>query len=146
MIDRSKWGSGPWDPEPDRVEFEAFGFPCILKRSSLGAWCGYVGVPPGHPAHGKRYGAVEVEVHGGLTYSDECQGEICHEAKPGEPADVWWLGFDCANAFDLVPGMNEFRKDVRRPDLGAWKDTYRDVFYARSETQDLAHQLREMAK
>ena len=42
------WGQGPWDDEPDRVDFEHAGFPCLLLRNPrLGQWCGYVAVPPG---------------------------------------------------------------------------------------------------
>ena len=51
-VDRTSWGSGPWDDEPDRVDFEAAGMSCLLARGPTGAWCGYVAVPPGHLLHG----------------------------------------------------------------------------------------------
>ncbi len=35
-IDRSGWGRGPWDAEPDRVEFEHTGLPCLLRRNRSG--------------------------------------------------------------------------------------------------------------
>jgi hypothetical protein len=38
-----------WDNEPDRVEFESLGLPCLIVRNPFGALCGYVGVPEGHP-------------------------------------------------------------------------------------------------
>lgn len=75
--------AGPWHDEPDRVEFEAHGFPCILNRGPIGC-----------------------RVHGGLSYAHECQGVICH--APKEPDDVWWLGFDCAHYLDLSPAMFTF--------------------------------------
>ena len=49
-----------------------------------------------------------LEVHGGVTFSDFCHTEgdeaksICHIERPGEPR-VWWLGFDCAHAWDTTP-------------------------------------------
>src|SRR5688572_11433893 len=103
-VDKSEWGDGPWQTEPDRVEFEHAGLPCLMSRHpTLGHWCGYVAVPPGHPMHGKEYDSVEVDVHGGLTYGSACRGHICHVPKPGEPDDVFWFGFDCGHAGDYGP-------------------------------------------
>src|SRR5690606_29850193 len=107
--DRSEWPPGPWDNEPeDTVECRVAGFPCLLVRGPSGAWCGYVGVPPGHSLHGKSYGDDAVDalnVHGGITYGGACQvgGHICHVPAPGEPDDVWWLGFDCNHSGDVSP-------------------------------------------
>lgn len=112
-VDKSGWGPGPWQDEPDKEQWAdgATGYACLLKRGPVGALCGYVGVPAGHPWHGVGYDDIEPypEVHGGLTYSSLCQegpeGEtICHVAAPGEPEPLWWLGFDCAHAFDTWPG------------------------------------------
>lgn len=74
--------SGPWKDEPDRVEWRCLGFPCLIVRNNSGALCGYVGVPPAHPWHGKKYDEVGAEVHGGLTYSRPCEegGNICDVA------------------------------------------------------------------
>lgn len=128
------WGQGPWDDEPDRVDFEHAGRRCLMLRNlRLGHWCGYVAVPPGHPYYGKDYDGLDVEVHGGLTYADACAGDICHKAKPGEPDDLWWLGFDCGHFLDLVP----FRHDSDLPE----KEIYRDVAYVRAECERLAEQL-----
>ena len=57
FIDKSTWTRGPWDSEPDRVEWRdpASGYACLALRGPVGAWCGYVGVPEGHPAHGLHY-------------------------------------------------------------------------------------------
>jgi hypothetical protein len=133
--DKAAWGEGPWQTEPDRVEFEHSGLPCLLVRGPLGGWCGYAAVPPGHPLHGTPYNDVDVEVHGGLTYADRCQGHICHVPKPGEPDEVWWLGFDCGHYTDLLPGMTKYNFNQ--------DGTYRDVDYVRAETERLAEQLAE---
>jgi integrase len=112
-VDKSGWGPGPWQDEPDKEQFadKATGYACLVKRNRFGALCGYVGVPQGHPWHGKGYDDVEADVHGGLTYAAPCQegpeGEtICHVPGPGEPEPLWWLGFDCNHAWDVAPGMD----------------------------------------
>lgn len=151
---KSSWGDGPWLHEPDRVDFQHAGLPCLLLRNHHGVWCGYAAVPPGHPLHGLPYGDVDVDVHGDLTYSDACQGPVCHVPAPGEPADVWWFGFDTAHAFDYVPGMEARMRERNDPTLSALKaqiaalptysymrDVYRDLAYVRAETESLAEQL-----
>ena len=54
-VNRDGWGPGPWDGEPDRVEFKHAGLPCLLLRGPSGAWCGYAAVAPGHALHGVDY-------------------------------------------------------------------------------------------
>lgn len=145
---------GPWHAEPDHVDFEHEGLSCILHRGPSGAWCGYVAVPPSHPWHGKGYDDVRsadgdwVSVHGGLTYADKCQGSICHVAKPGEPDDVWWLGFDCAHHLDLgfwdLADMGGRPSRVDHPELG-WVSSYRSVDYVRRETLKLAEQAKAVS-
>jgi hypothetical protein len=134
-VDRTGWPSGPWDSEPDRLDFIHAGFSCFLLRNHVGAWCGYVGVPETHSAFGKD--EVEVEVHGGLTYANLCRGAICHVPAPGMPEKVWWLGFDTAHCTDYVPGMSRFGE---MPD----GDTYRNIDYTRNQTEKLAEQLRAL--
>lgn len=138
VVDRSKWPRGPWDDEPDRWEERHLGFPVLAVRNDLGAWCGYVGVPPGHPWHGRHYEYVDVAIHGGLTYSDRCQrlGPICHVPRAGEPADVWWLGFDCLHVGDNRPG--DYVDPIAQYRV---KDgTYRRLEYAQQQARRLAEQ------
>lgn len=156
-VDKSAWGDGPWQTEPDRVEWAHAGLPCLALRNHHGNWCGYAAVPPGHPRHGTGYDDVEVDVHGGLTYAGPCEGLICHVPKPGEPDDVYWFGFDCCHAGDFSPGMDTqirgygIRQDRPRYDhakaLAAhdWTvDTYRTLDYVQAETNRLAEQLAAM--
>lgn len=157
-IDKSDWGDGPWQDEPDKVQWkdEATGLPCLAKRDErLGHLCGYVGVGPGHAAYEKDYDAVYdlfpswdhdgyLEVHGGLTYAAHCQhGDeaeaICHVPDPGEPDDVWWLGFDCAHSGDLSPySLVSDREAGYGPIAG---ETYRTLDYVRAQCAKLARQL-----
>lgn len=44
-----------WFQEDNRVDFEAEGFRCAMRRGPTGAWCGYVGIPRSHPWWGKSY-------------------------------------------------------------------------------------------
>jgi hypothetical protein len=133
---------GPWDSEPDHEDFRSpEGLPCVLRRSALGSWCGYVGVPPGHPWHGKDYGDINdphPDVHGGLTYSDRCQGAICHVPQPGESDDVWWLGFDCNHSGDL--SLYDVAHGGAFQHNGLWTVSYKTAEYAREQTLHLAAQ------
>jgi hypothetical protein len=140
-VDKSGWGPGPWQSEPDHVAFEHAGLPCLIHRGPLGALCGYAAVPPGHPAHGKDYNDVDVDAHGGLTYASACQdgGSICHKPKPGEPDNVWWFGFDCAHGGDISPGYE-------RPGHCSDGSSYKDIVYVRRQVECLAEQLAAMVK
>lgn len=131
-------GDGPWQGEPNRVEWEHAGLPCIAHRGPVGSWCGYVGLSPGHPLHGKTYNTVHemlphLSVHGGLTYSETCSGCICHVPKPGEPDDLWWLGFDCAHAWDYCP---------RTASLG-YAPRYDEHYWTLAEVQEETNRLAE---
>jgi hypothetical protein len=134
--------SGPWDNEPDKRQWTdvTTGLPCLIVRNHYGNLCGYVGVPKGHPWHGKDYDDVnealyvdddaEEVPHGALTFAGLCsknpEGKICHVVEPGDPDDVWWLGFDCGHAFDFVPGLH-------------WLEgTYRNMAYVTAECEKLA--------
>jgi hypothetical protein len=173
-VDKTEWGEGPWVDEHDKVQFldEETGLPCIIKRGPMGAWCGYVGVSEGHPAYKKHYDEVHdmfpdwdeeghLEVHGGLTFAGPCQPHdlgdevhaICHVVEDGEDDHVWWLGFDCAHGWDLMPHVraaNRRRYEETGDEL--WNDlnknprdeTYRDQAYVTKEVRQLAKQLAAM--
>jgi hypothetical protein len=152
-IDKSPWGDGPWQTEPDRVDFVSSGFACLmLRHPRAGSWCCYVGVPPEHPAYGAQACDVNVECHSGLNYADTCSGAICHVPEPGMPDDVWWLGTDFEHVWDFAPGraameiaMDEAagRPRIEYPDF--MRPVYRDLQYVREQAEFLARQLREMA-
>lgn len=155
-----KWGRGPWVDEPDHVEWRHNGVPCIAHRHpTSGHWCGYAAVEPGHPWDARANpvetdygdGAVfsdpgyrgaqnEARVHWGITYGDVCNAApgVCHVPEPGEPDDVYWLGFDCAHCDDYSPSNHAtMLKAFRRPP----HQTYRDLEYVKAETNSLADQI-----
>jgi hypothetical protein len=155
FTDKSQWERGPWDDEPDKLQFtdETTGLACLIHRAGVtGSLCGYVGVPDGHPWHGKSYEDIGARVHGGLTFSDFCDEDvsedgigICHIPEPGEPARLWWVGFDCGHAGDMSPAMDaRIRARDRLFSSHGW-ETYRTLDYVRAECAELASQAAEVA-
>lgn len=156
VVDRSSWPKGAWsDESEDRIEWrdEATGLPCLMVRvRSHGAWCGYVGVAPPHPWHGKGYDEVRrsdgdwVDVHGGLTYAAACDGLVCHVPAPGEPENLWWFGFDCVHSGDVAPGyISPWRQLAQVFESSSAGETYRTRDYVRAEVASLAAQIAEAA-
>lgn len=153
-IDREAlgWPSGAWDGEPDKVQWPdaATGLPCLaVRHGHFGNWCGYVGVPIGHPLFGKHDGPVhDLEVHGGVTFTDRCQPHpdeskgICHVPGAGESDVVWWLGFDCGHHGDHSP--QDAKYAAERPE-SHWQldgySTYKRLTYVQAECRRLAGQL-----
>lgn len=128
MIDKSKWGEGPWQHEPDKKEWQdaATGLPCAINRGRSGGLCGYVGVSPGHRYYNIHYREInDIDVHEGLTFSG-MHGET----------KLWWLGFDCAHCMDYAPGLNSYLKISER-------GTYRTIDYVTEQIEYLAKQLKE---
>ena len=66
-----------------------------------------------------------IQVHGGVTFAGEWEKFGC--------SDIWWFGFDCAHAWDLVPGLIKY---------GFMADqTYRDEDYVTREIESMAKQI-----
>lgn len=156
--EKSAWGPGPWQDEPDKIQWldEATGLPCLANRNDrIGHWCGYVGVPPGHPLYEVSYHIHETdfEVHGCLTFSGHCDGHICHEVEPGEEDSIWWLGFDCGHAGDRSPGGLDhldpglqFFVALAGDSADEYGGTYKTLEYVKAECRKLATQLAAMQK
>ncbi|MGZ3349144.1 MAG: hypothetical protein ACXU89_09390 [Xanthobacteraceae bacterium] len=132
-IDKSKWPEGDWTTEPDREIFvTSEGLDAaVLRHPSLGHLCGYVGVPPGHPLHGRAYDEVydiiDPEVHGGLTYSENGLEDL------GENPAAWYFGFDCAHCYDVSPGMLKYGAHPAA--------TYRTFSYVKRQIAALSKQI-----
>ncbi len=167
-VERPEWcPPGPWMTEPDKVVWKtAAGLPGMIVRNKSGNLCGYVAVTKGHPCYEDSYlsryekdadgeddynrplpnPVDDLRVHGGITYGNKCGGHICHVPEPGDPDDVWWLGFDCAHSgdwswSDAAPYLKDLRK-LPAPDGSPWPaDVYRDLSYVRHEVESLAEQL-----
>lgn len=148
FVDKTPWGEGPWSKEHDKEQWQdpTTGLPCLIVRGPLGGLCGYVGVDENHRYFGVHYNDVPADVHGGLTFSNKCQGNpeghsICHLPAEGEADEVWWFGFDCGHVGDLLPGV-EKRYAMTRGRYPS--DVYRTLEYVRAEVTRLAAQLAAM--
>jgi hypothetical protein len=119
----------PWDNEPDRAAWTDpdTQLPCLAIRNTLGAWCGYVALPSNHPWTKLGRNDIPVDVHGGLSFKGEREG------------DAEWIGFDCNHYRDLAPKAFELYKDV----LPSYADhaTYRTLDYVKTECTNLAKQV-----
>lgn len=145
--DKSDWGQGPWQNEPDKAQWidDDSNLDCLIVRNHSGALCGYVGVPESHPFYEKHYHDTDtLAAHGGITFADFCADDgdearnICHTGQVAN-AKVWWFGFDCAHACDLSPKVLKDFPDLR-PLFG--HDVYRDFDYVKAECRKLAAQLK----
>jgi hypothetical protein len=106
---RSVWQPGIWKTEPDLVEWRsaAVPYPLLIIRGDVGALCGYVGVPPSHPFHGRSPRDVGFEF--GINWAGPCDG---YRIPTGEPPDCWWFGFDCAHAGNYVPAIAALEQSI----------------------------------
>jgi hypothetical protein len=161
-VDKSDWEEGPWQDEPDKMQWEdeTTSLPCLAKRNAqFGNWCGYVGIPEGHPWFEADPYTIDADVHGGLNFATFCQDTgdesegICHVAGPGEPDHVYWIGFDCGHAWDKKPGNDALLRSIA-PDLeemrqelsvGILAETYRDLAYVQDQCRHLARQVKGAA-
>lgn len=152
-INKTTWSDGPWQTEPDKVQFqdETTGMPCLVVRTEThGGWCGYVGVTEEHPLFENSAdwdSGYELLVHGGITFSGFCVEDnkehgICHVPDPGEPDHVWWLGFDCAHCNDVSPAMDARYKGL----LIHARAEYRELDYVKAQCSLLALQLKDLEK
>jgi hypothetical protein len=135
-----------WGKDLNRLDWECSGYRCALRRDNdIGVWCGYVGVPLTHPLYGidcddiyeesaSEEAMMEIEVHGGLTYSDR---EILDNPTDEE---TWWFGFDCGHFGDIMP----FLADVLPNSVFANFGEYKDIEYVKKETENLAVQLKKV--
>lgn len=122
---------GPWHLVPDSQAWtDATGYTCIILKQFHGFLCGYVAVPPGHPAFGRE--DLDLDVHGGVTWTGHLP-----------PWRGWLIGFDCTHGGDLNPRMDALLKHMRPgPGMGG---VWRDVGYVKSELRNLADQLFELS-
>lgn len=85
----------------DEGNFDGFNYAIINFGSHPGA---YVQIPLNHPYFKKGYDEMDIEVHGGLTYSDSSHWST---------NDGYWIGWDYAHSNDfmpLVPSLKDGKK------------------------------------
>jgi hypothetical protein len=122
----------------DKWETKA-GLTAYMVATSMGTFNGYVAVPKDNKNYKVDYMDLDVEVHGGVTFSDY---ELYELIEDGD----WLFGFDCLHSGDgrnpkLVEKydlkMDNFFFDI--PDYPG--DTWKDEKYVKEECEKLAKQL-----
>lgn len=94
----------------------------IIRNKYLKHLCGYVILKEDNKFYKKNYDDIPVQVHGGLTFSDEYENE-------------WMIGFDCAHHDDITPGSDYENL--------SYMGTYKDMTFVKSECESLAEQISE---
>jgi hypothetical protein len=90
----------PLTPFKIEREWTAYGFKCVVVQAREAQHrCGYVRIPPSHVDYNKEHDNIDVNIHGGLTFS---QLEDCIE----EDGKGYWIGFDCAHFQDAMVDPN----------------------------------------
>jgi hypothetical protein len=106
----------------------------ILKIPVMLHLCGYVGVPKTHPFYGLNDISdprlTDINIHGGITYTGN------HHRKMKK--SKWYIGFDCAHAFDIIPGFKIY-SPLKFVDC-----TYKTIDYVKNETEYLYKQLKTL--
>lgn len=78
---------------PERIE------PLILHKGEINGYkfkiislgthpVAYVCIPKDHPARGKHYDKIQIECHGGLTFSNSGKNYVA------DSKNEWWIGWD----------------------------------------------------
>lgn len=148
FLDKSTWPVGPWITEPDHVYWidADTSYRCVMRRNIIGAWCGFVGLPPPHTLYMIPYTDdvyTYVDVHGKVAFTAFNDDESILFVPPMR---TWWVGFDAMQDDDLCPGAGSGppanRKQKR---LTGFKSSvvqvYRDMDYVQNEVSLLANQL-----
>lgn len=94
-----RYGNGEWIEEPDWAEGSYKGYSFQILRNSFGVLCGYVILTLGHPWSEKDHKDLDVQCHGGLTYSNDTEN--------GQSV----IGFDCHHYGDICPRYEKLDKD-----------------------------------
>ncbi len=137
----------PWEVEPDYLKYRdpATGLLCVIKRTMMGHLCGYARLPHDYRRLQRRAwvwngrnrvawdmpGQNSIAVHGGITFASNSG----LRRPTGGTLRGRWVGFDCAHADDLVPGVI-----THAPSLEGIS-VYRDIAYVKQELVDLCRQI-----
>ena len=130
-------------------DFMVDGFRCVIVGSYMGHRCGYIAIPKDNELYGKDYDEIDIDVHGGLTYSEYSNSE--YPVKSEE--DVWWIGFDCAHSGDgkdmeLIKSFGENNTEIKTIlDIEARYSNYgevRTVDYVKEQLIEAVNQLKEI--
>lgn len=74
-------------------------------------------------------------MHGGVTFTGNF----------GENKDLYWIGFDCGHAGDLIPGLYKDCPEVAEL-MDSTFNVYRTFGYVREQVKSLVKQLKDIDK
>jgi hypothetical protein len=126
--------NGPWDKEPDYVEWITdCGLKAVIRRVNLGTLCGYAVFDMCEKEYYSSFNLDDLymDCHGGPTYFDRMipGQQRCEE-------NVVVVGFDCAHYGDLIPSLQSILKaDVSE---------YKNIEFVRNECERLAKIMKDV--
>lgn len=88
-------------------------------------WCGYIGIPKGHPFYSKGYNDLNVVCHGGLTFAGFFDNDRADKDR------LFFIGFDCAHSGDICSFSTMFNNT----------DVYRDLQYVKNQCRKIVDQI-----
>jgi hypothetical protein len=92
---------------------DVYGHRLVVIFTPLGHRCGYVGVYENSPLRNVEYNDLDVNVHGGLTFSGNLNADDSQ----------WFFGFDCAHIFDS-PDIEQQKKYI---EMGLMSESQYDL-------------------
>lgn len=110
---------------------------CVVSRASvMNHLCGYVGLPKQHHLYKADGWEMDIEVHGGITFSN------FWKKREGFKRKYWYIGFDAGHYMDYIPGLVETLERIGGSSR-FFRDynVYRNMAYMTDETMLLARQL-----
>ena len=126
--------------------FEYHAHPCVVIFQTIGHRCGYVGLPKDNKYYGVNYNEIDIDCHGGLTYSSSNLYEQ-------NDTDIWWIGFDCAHCDDAkdYDSLRKYYTDERsKTMIDRWEaldrkypdgSKVRDLDYVVNECKNIVEQI-----
>lgn len=109
-----------WDKiiEGNHTEWKNGDFTCLIRRSNLGHWRGYVTIPNTYP----EFDYDRIECHGGITFEEKNEDGVT-------------IGFDCAHSGDLT------RLYTDSPNFIHFEMIYRDKEYVIDNVNEMVSQI-----
>lgn len=138
----------PWDNEPSILTWvdPHTRLRCLIKRHpSMLHLCGYVRIPYSHRLYKATKHRLERDLnpHGGVTFDQVFKAKTSRFNSRGR-----WVGFDCAHAGDLAPGLvalvkksHEQFPGLAPPSFMFSGDVYRDIHYVIGVVTLLAEEI-----
>lgn len=129
-------------------EFDVDGFRCVIIGQNWGHRCGYIEIPIWHKYYGLDYDDINIDVHGGWTYSDYVHNDYPTKSSNG----AWWIGFDCAHCYDakdidLVKSFGDTettRYILRMDEMFTERGEVRTAEYVENELRNAVKELKEI--